>query len=358
FNISSPGQLADVLFNNLKLPVTGIKKGKTAFSTAASELEKLRGKHPIIELITQYREVTKLANTYIEPLPNMVDENSRLHTTFSLTVAPTGRLSSSDPNLQNIPTRTELGKRIRTAFVAEKGKTLVSADYSQFELRIAAVLSKDSEMIKLFNGDADIHTITAAQIYNRSPEDVSKNMRRDAKVVNFGVMYGLGPHGLASATGLTYEQAKHFIERYFEVRPKLVKFIDSVKEQAKKDGYVQTMFGRRRPTPDVNSSNFMVRETAMRAAVNMPFQGTAADIMKMAMIKVQENFDKYQSSNSKYQTDKPKMLLQIHDSLIVECPKKEAEKTAKLLKTTMENIVKLPVKLTVETSIGENWGEL
>ncbi|HLB66592.1 MAG TPA: DNA polymerase I, partial [Candidatus Saccharimonadales bacterium] len=159
FNISSPGQLADVLFNKLKLPVTGIKKGKTAFSTAASELEKLRGKHPIIELITQYREVTKLANTYIEPLPNMVDENSRLHTTFSLTVAPTGRLSSSDPNLQNIPTRTELGKRIRTAFVAEKGKTLVSADYSQFELRIAAVLSKDSEMIKLFNGDADIHTI-------------------------------------------------------------------------------------------------------------------------------------------------------------------------------------------------------
>ena len=316
FNISSPAQLADILFHKLKLPTTDIKRGKTGFSTAASELEKLRSAHPIIDLITQYREVTKLKNTYVDTLPNMVDANSRVHTTFNLTIAQTGRLSSTEPNLQNIPVRSELGKRIRTAFVAEKGKALVSADYSQFELRIAAVLSKDEDMMKLFNQDADIHTITAAQIYNRSPEDVSKNMRRDAKMVNFGVMYGLSAHGLSAGTGLTHEQAAHFIDRYFEVRPKLLKYIESVKEQAKTKGYVETMFGRRRPTPDVNSSNFAVREAAMRAAVNMPFQGTAADIMKMAMVKVQENLDKV-----KVESQKCKMLLQIHDSLIIECPK-------------------------------------
>ncbi len=347
FNISSPGQLADVLFNKLKLPVTGIKKGKTAFSTAAPELEKLRGTHPVIDLITQYREVTKLKNTYIDTLPKMIDESSRVHTTFSLTIAPTGRLSSSDPNLQNIPVKTELGKRIRTAFVADKGMTLVSADYSQFELRLAAVLSEDRDMIKLFNEDADIHTITAAQIYDRSPEDVTKNMRRDAKVVNFGIMYGLGPHGLTAATGITYEQAKHFIDRYFEVRPKLLKYIASVKEQAQKNGYVETLYGRRRPSPDVHSSNFAVREAALRAAVNMPFQGTAADIMKMAMIEVAEKLKK-----------DSKLLLQIHDSLIVECPKADAKNVAKILKNTMENVVKLPVKLTVDTAIGENWGDL
>lgn len=348
FNIASPGQLADILFKKLNLPTQGIKRGKTGYSTAASELDKLRGSHPIIDLITQFREVTKLKNTYVDALPRQVDENSRLHTTFALTVAQTGRLSSNDPNLQNIPTRTDLGRRIRTAFVAGKGNSLVSADYSQFELRLAAYLSGDTELMEQFNSGADIHVTTAAEIYDREPEDVTKQMRRDAKVVNFGVMYGLSPHGLVSATGMTYDAAKKFIDKYFEVRPKLLEFIESVKEQAKKEGYVENLFGRRRPSPDINSSNFAVREAAMRAAVNMPFQGSAADIMKKAMVEV----------GKKLYGSQCKILLQIHDSLIVECPESEAKHTAKILKDTMESVVNLPVKLTVDTSIGRNWGEL
>lgn len=348
FNISSPSQLAEILFTKLNLPKNGIKKGKTGYSTAARELDKLRGSHPIIDLISQYREVTKLKNTYVDALPKLVDKHNRLHTTFNLTIAQTGRLSSTDPNLQNIPVRTELGRRIRTAFVAGPGKVLVSADYSQFELRLAAFLSDDKQLIEQFNKDVDVHTATAAQIYNREPEDVTKNMRRDAKVVNFGVMYGLGAHGLTQATGMSYDQAKHFIERYFEVRPNLLNYIDSVKEMARKDGYVATFFGRRRPTPDIHSSNFAVREAANRAAVNMPFQGTAADIMKLAMITIDK---KLASSNSK-------VLLQIHDSVLVECPEADASKTAKLLKETMENVCKLSVRLTVDTSTGKNWGEL
>ena len=348
FNIASPAQLAEILFVKLNLPKEGIKRGKTGYSTAASELDKLRGLHPIIDLISQFREVSKLKNTYVDTLPNLVDENSRVHTTFALTIAQTGRLSSSDPNLQNIPVKTDLGKHIRTAFVAGEGNMLVGADYSQFELRIAAMLCGDETLIDQFNRDIDVHVATAALITGRDPEDVTKQMRRDAKVVNFGVMYGLSPHGLTAATGMTHEQAKHFIDRYFEVRPKLLGYIESVKEKARNEGYSETYFGRRRPTPDVHSSNFVVRESAMRAAVNMPFQGTAADIMKMAMVAI----DKKLVGNN------CKMLLQIHDSVLVECPADEAESTAKLLKETMENVVKLPVKLTVDTAIGKNWGEL
>lgn len=348
FNIGSPAQLADILFNVMKLPTEGIKKGKTGYSTAASELDKLRAGHPIIDMITQYREVTKLKSTYIDALPKLVDSNSRLHTNFALTVAQTGRLSSNDPNLQNIPVRTELGKRIRTAFIAAPGNVLVGADYSQFELRLAAVLAKDEEMISAFNRGLDVHTLTAAQIYGRNPEDVTKNMRRDAKVVNFGIMYGLSTHGLVAATGMSYEQAKGFIEKYFKARPKLKYYIEHVKEQARADGYVETLLGRRRPTPDVKSSNFAVREAAMRAAVNMPFQGSAADIMKKAMIDIHQ----------KLQGTKAKMLLQIHDSVLVECPKKDAEDIAKLLQQTMQDAYKLPVQLTVDTDIGQTWGEL
>jgi DNA polymerase-1 len=348
FNIGSPSQLADILFSKLNLPTQGIKKGKTGYSTAASELDKLRAAHPIIDLITSWREVTKLKNTYVDVMPKMVDENSRLHTTYDLTVAQTGRLSSNDPNLQNIPVRTDLGKQIRTAFVAGPGKMLVSADYSQFELRLATYLCGDKDLIDMFNRDFDVHTATAAEIYGREEQDVTKNMRRDAKVVNFGVMYGLSAHGLVEATGMTYEQAKHFIEKYFEVRPKLLKYIESVKEKAQKDGYVENIFGRRRPTPDVKSSNYMVREAAMRQAVNMPFQGSAADIMKLAMIAV----------DKKLESKDCRVLLQIHDSLVLECPEKDADKTAQLLKETMENVYKLPVKLTVDTSTGKTWGEL
>ncbi len=349
FNISSPAQLAEVLFTKLKLETAGIKKGKTGYSTAASELDKLRGKHPIIDMITQYREVTKLKNTYIDTLPKQIDKNSRVHTTYNMATAPTGRLSSVDPNLQNIPVRTELGKRIRTAFVAEKGNVFVGADYSQFELRLAAVLADDKEMIDSFNRGIDVHTLTAAQVYGRDPEDVTKNMRRDAKVVNFGIMYGLSTHGLVEATGMTYDQAKHFIEKYFETRPKLKAYLESVKEKAKQDGYVETLLGRRRPTPDVKSSNFMVREAAMRAATNMPFQGSAADIMKIAMIDIHKKLG---------QNNSCKLLLQIHDSVLVECPEGEAKEVAKMLKETMEAAYKLPVDLTVDTDTGENWGDL
>lgn len=348
FNVGSPQQLADTLFNKLDLPKQGIKKGKTGFSTAASELDKLRGTHPIIDLISQWREVSKLKNTYVDTLPDMVDENSRIHTTYNLTIAQTGRLSSTDPNLQNIPVRTKLGKEIRTAFIAEEGNMLVSADYSQQELRLAAYLSDDDQLIDMFNRDVDVHVATAAQIYGRDPEDITKNMRRDAKVVNFGVMYGLSPHGLSSATGMNHEQAKHFIDKYFNVRPKLQKYIESVKEKAKNDGYVETIMGRRRPTPDVHSGNFAVREAAFRAAVNMPFQGSAADIMKLAMVKV----------NEKLRGTDCKILLQIHDSLIVECPEEKAEETAKTLKEVMEGAYELPIKQTVDTEIGKNWGQL
>lgn len=351
FNIGSPGQLAEVLFTKLDLPKQGIKKGKTGYSTAASELDKLRGKHPIIDLISQYREVAKLKNTYVDTLPQQVDENSRLHTTFRLTIAQTGRLSSNDPNLQNIPTRTDLGRRIRTAFVAGKGKTFVSADYSQFELRLAAVMAEDKELVEMFNKGADIHTTTAAQVYGRELEDVTKNMRRAAKVINFGILYGMSPHGLAVAAGMTYDQAMNFIERYKELRKPLFDYIDRIKEFAKKEGYVETIFGRRRPMPDIHSSNFMVRSAAERAAINMPIQGTEADLMKLAMIEIDKRLQKeYPGAD---------MLLQIHDSILVEVEEKDADGVAKLLKATMEGIYpKLPVRLDVDTTIGHNWGEL
>jgi DNA polymerase-1 len=350
FNIASPTQLAVVLFEKLDLPKQGIKKGKTGYSTAASELDKLRGQHPIIDLITQYREVAKLKNTYVDTLPLLVDEHSRVHTTFNLTVAQTGRLSSNDPNLQNIPTRTDLGRRIRTAFVAGPGNKLVSADYSQFELRLAAVLADDKELIDMFNRGADIHTATAALVYEREQEDVTKQMRRAAKVINFGILYGMSPHGLSVAANMNYEQASEFIKKYKAVRQPLFDYMDKVKEQAKKDGYVATMFGRRRPMPDIHSSNFMVRAGAERASINMPIQGTEADLMKLAMVKV--------DAVLREQFPAAKQLLQIHDSILLECPEADATAVSELLQTTMQDVYKLPVRLDVDVTIGDNWGEL
>lgn len=349
FNIASPSQLADILFTELKLPTQGVKKGKTGYSTAATELDKLRPLHPIIDLITQYREVTKLMSTYVETLPKQVDEQGRLHTTFNMATAPTGRLSSVDPNLQNIPVRTDLGNRIRTAFVTEAGKVLISADYSQFELRLAAVLAEDQELIDMFNKDMDIHTATAAQVYGRNPEDVTKQMRRDAKVINFGILYGMSPHGLSAATGMTFVAAKQFIDKYFELRKPILEYMTNIKEAAKRDGYVETLFGRRRPMPDIHASNFIVRQGAERAAINMPIQGTEADLMKMAMIYAQKYLDTLPEAH---------MLLQIHDSILVEAPEGQAPEIAAKLKEIMENVYKLPVKLTVDTHIGKNWGEL
>lgn len=348
FNIGSPSQLSEVLFTKLQLPTTGIKKGKTGYSTGQKELDKLRGQHPIIELIERTRELAKLKNTYIDTLPTVADENSRIHTTFNQDVASTGRLSSTNPNLQNIPVRTDLGRRIREAFIPEKGKVFVSADYSQFELRLAAVLANDTQLISDFNSDVDIHTKTASEAYGIPLEEVTKLQRRAAKVINFGVLYGMSPHGLSAATGMNFTEAKHFIDQYFTLRAPIRTYLDATLQQAHDRGYVETYFGRRRPTPDVNSSNFMVREAAKRAAANMPIQGTEADLMKMAMLKVDERLG-----------DLGEQILQIHDSILIECPEENADKVANLLQDTMETIYPgLKVKLKVDVSTGKNWGEL
>jgi DNA polymerase-1 len=348
FNISSPAQLSKVLFEDMGIPTKGIKKGKTAYSTAVGELDKLRWDYPIINLITQYREYTKLKSTYVDALPKLVDEKSRLHTDFRLTIAQTGRLSSADPNLQNIPVRTEIGKKIRDAFVAGEGNSFVSADYSQFELRLAAAMAGDKELIELFNQDADIHTETAAQIYSIQPHEVLPEQRRHAKVINFGILYGMSTHGLAVATGMSLIEAKEFLEKYKQLRKPLFDYTAGLIELAKKQGYVETIFGRRRPMPDIHSSNFIVRSSAERAAMNMPIQGTEADLMKMAMIKVDEVIP-----------DGAKQLLQIHDSIMVECKDSQVEEVGELLVKTMENIyTKLPVKLKVDVKSGKTWGDL
>ncbi|MFY9228301.1 MAG: DNA polymerase I [Candidatus Microsaccharimonas sp.] len=348
FNIGSPAQLSEVLFAELNLPTAGIKRGKTGFSTGQAELDKLRGKHPIIELIEQTRELAKLKSTYTDALPKEADEHNRIHTTFNQDVAATGRLSSTAPNLQNIPIRSDLGKKIREAFVADKGKVLVSADYSQFELRLAAVLANDTELINDFNGDVDIHTKTASRVYGIPMEEVTKNQRRAAKVINFGVLYGMSPHGLAANTGMTFGEAKDFIDQYFDLRKPIRKFIDGTLAKARTEGYVETYHGRRRPTPDIHSSNFMVRAGAERAAANMPIQGTEADLMKLAMLQVDEQIGEL-----------GEQILQVHDSILVECLEENAEKISEILKSVMENIAPdLGIKLKVDVSVGKNWGDL
>jgi DNA polymerase I len=356
FNISSTQQLSVVLFEKLGLPTINQRRGKNgSFSTAADVLDKLRETHPIIECITQYRELTKLKSTYVDPLPQLVDEDGRLHTTFNMTVAQTGRLSSADPNLQNIPVRTELGRTIREAFIADDGYDLISADYSQFELRLAAVLAGDTDMIEAFNSDIDIHTLTASQVFGVALEDVTKEMRYQAKAVNFGILYGQTPHGLASGTGMSFEEARQFIDKYFAQRQPLLDFIAKTRQQALEQGYVETLFGRRRPTPDVRSSNYMVREGAYRQAINMPVQGTEADLMKMAMIRLQREFD---SAWGKA-TQKPRQLLQIHDSILAECPAADVDAVSELMREVMESIYPdIGIKLKVDVKSGHTWGEL
>jgi len=348
FNIGSPAQLSEVLFTKLQLSTTGIKKGKTGYSTGQKELDKLRGQHPIIELIEQTRELAKLKNTYTDALPKLTDQHSRLHTTFNQDVAATGRLSSTNPNLQNIPIRTELGKKIREAFIPEGDKVFVSADYSQFELRLAAILANDTGLINDFNGEVDIHTKTASEVYGIPMDEVTKSQRRDAKVINFGVLYGMSPHGLAANTGMSFTQAKDFIDQYFALRAPIRTYIDDTLARARTEGYVETYFGRRRPTPDILSSNFMVRSGAERAAANMPIQGTEADLMKLAMLRVESQLG-----------DLGDQVLQIHDSILIECPRENADKVADILKTVMESIApQLGIKLKVDVSTGTNWGDL
>ncbi len=350
FNPASPAQLAQVLFGDLKLPSQNIKKGKTGFSTASSELEKLRGQHPIIEQIEAYREVAKLLSTYIQPLPLLADTRGRVHTTFHQTIAATGRLSSTDPNLQNIPIRTEYGRRIRKAFIAPPGRSLLSCDYAQIELRLAAALAQDKALLKAFADGKDIHKTTAAAMWNVPLEDVTADQRRAAKTVNFGVLYGQGAFGLSSGAGVSMAEAKEFIERYFAAYKDLRRYLEATKASAREYGYVETAFGRRRQVPDVHSPLAMIRARAERMAINMPIQGTEADLLKLAMIEVEKELPKWSKT--------ARLLLQVHDELVFEVDAGEEKALAAKLCTLMENVADVGVPLVVDAKFGQNWGEM
>jgi len=342
FNIGSPIQLKEVLFERLKIPMEGIKKGKTGFSTAATELEKMRGLHPIIDLISDWRELTKLKNTYLDALPELINKDTgRIHTSFNQTIAATGRLSSTDPNLQNIPVRTELGRKVRGAFVAEKGFTLLSVDYSQIELRIAAHLSGDKKMTKIFKDGGDIHEATA--------KEIGVN-RRYAKVINFGILYGLSAYGLTSRIAeVSQAEARVFIEKYKGVYRELITYLDKIVDEAHKQGFVENELGRIRNLPEINSSQFQVRAGAERAALNMPLQSLAADIIKLAMNKLEQD-DLVDSPDCR-------LLLQVHDELVFEVAKDKAMDFAQKIIKVMEGVYKLHVPLLASAKVGENWEE-
>lgn len=347
FNVASPLQLSKVLFEDLSLPTKGIKKSKNGFSTGQKELDKLREYSPIIEKIEQFREFSKLKSTYVDALPKLADEKNRIHSNFAQDVTTTGRLSSSNPNLQNIPIRSELGRRIREGFVAKKRNLLVSADYSQFELRLAAVLANDKPLIETFEKDLDIHAKTASEVFGVPIDEVSKEQRRVAKIINFSVLYGVGAHNLSGTIGVGFYEAKKYIEEYFNAHKPIRELMDNTLKKAQDEGFVETFFGRRRPMPDIKSSNFMIREMAKRAAQNMPIQGTEADLMKRAMLAVDEKIVKAGLGDQ---------ILQIHDSILVEVPAENAENVAEILKQEMENVApELNVKLKVEVSIGKDW---
>lgn len=348
FNVNSPLQMSQILFEKLGLPVKGIKKTSRGYSTGAKELEKLKDEHPVVAEIIRYRETMKLLSTYIAPLIEQVAADGRIHSTFTQNVTATGRLSSLNPNLQNIPVRSEEGKRIRRGFVAPEGRILVSADYSQFELRLAAVLAGDEALVSDFNHDVDIHTKTAAEVYQIPMEEVTKLQRRVAKVINFGIMYGMSPKGLSDATEMNFFEAKRFIDEYFKVRQKIYAYLNHTLEEARETGEVRTFYGRKRPTPDVKSSNFIIRNAAERAAQNMPIQGTEADLMKRAMTFVDKKLP-----------EGAKLVLQIHDSLVVECDQADEEAVKMILQKEMEGVApELKIKLKVEVTAGQNLGEL
>ncbi|MFC1901587.1 DNA polymerase I [Chloroflexota bacterium] len=349
FNINSPKQISNLLFEELMLPKS--RKTTLGYSTDAAVLEKLRKAHPVIEPILEYRQLYKLKSTYTDTLVNLVNpQTGRIHTSFSQTQTATGRLSSNNPNMQNIPVRGELGGEIRQAFVAPPGSYLLAGDYSQIDLRALAHLSQDAGLLSAFRHDEDIHAATAAQIFGVEAAQITADMRRLAKTVNFGVIYGMSDYGLEQATELSREEAGRFITAYFEKYPGVRKYLDDTKEQARRDGYVQTLLGRRRFIPDINSSNRQVREAAERMAINMPVQGTSADIIKVAMINLyREMADRRLQS---------KMLLQVHDELVFEVPEGEMEVMRKLVPEVMDSAVALTVPLKVDTKVGKNWGEM
>lgn len=349
FNINSHQQLGRILFEELRLPRS--RKTKSGYSTEASVIEGLRGTHPIIELVLDYRQLSKMKSTYVDALPALINpDTGRVHTSFNQTATTTGRLSSTEPNLQNIPIRGELGGKMRQAITAPPGSYLLSGDYSQIDLRALAHLSQDPELIAAFARDEDIHAMTASRIYGVERADVTSEMRRVAKTVNFGVVYGMSDYGLEQATGLSREEAAQFIALYFERYPKVKEYIEATKEQARKLGYVQTVMGRRRFIPEINSPNWQLRQAAERMAINAPVQGTSADIIKIAMINMHREM--------KNRNLKSKMLLQIHDELLFEVPREEIEETKSLVAEIMPEAMKLCVPLKTDIKLGKNWGDM
>ncbi|MBE3127635.1 MAG: DNA polymerase I [Candidatus Atribacteria bacterium] len=349
FNINSPKQLSVILFERLKLPV--VKKIKTGYSTNADVLNTLAPQHKVVPFILEYRELDKLKNTYIDKLPFLVNSKTkRIHTSFHQTVTSTGRLSSSEPNLQNIPIRTEMGREIRKAFIAEEGLVLLSADYSQIELRILAHLSRDESLLNAFKNDEDIHAHTASGIFNLDQNIISEQMRRMAKVINFGIIYGMSSYGLASNLGVGREEAEKYISNYFFRYQGVKKYIEREKEEARKKGYVLTLLNRRRYLEGINSKDRKIREFNERIAINAPIQGSAADLIKLAMIKIDESFKK--------ERFKSRLLLQIHDELIFEIYQPELEKVKSIIKEIMEHSLELSVPIKVNLKTGNNWAEL
>lgn len=348
FNLASPKQLSTILFDRLHLTPTGKRNKQGNYSTGVKVLDRLAKTNPVVQLIQQYRSISKLKSTYADALAAATDLTGRIHTTFSQDVVSTGRLSSSNPNLQNIPTRTPQGKQIKQCFVAPAGRVIVNADYAQFELRLAAALAGDQKMIAMFSDPKnDIHAMTAAEAYGIPLDQVTSEQRRHAKTINFGVLYGMSPKGLADATGMSMTAAAKFIARYFEIRQPIRAYLDKILAQAETDGYVETWCGRRRPTPDVKSSNFVVREAAKRAAANMPIQGTEADLMKQAMLKIEA------------EVKNAVQIMQVHDSIMLECDEAAAPAVAAQVKSIMEHIAPdLGVRLLVDVSYGPSWGEL
>ena len=348
FNVNSRDQLETVLYDELKLTASGKKTQTGKRSTAASALEELQGQHEMIDRILTYRELTKLKSTYLEPLPKLIHpKTGRLHTRFNQTGTATGRLSSIDPNLQNIPVRTEIGRKIRKAFRAEVGKKLIAADYSQIELRILAHMSGDENLIRVFKEGHDIHTQTAAWMFGLEAGAVGSEQRRAAKTINFGILYGMSAHRLSNELSIPYAEATGFIERYFASYPKVRAWIDQTLSDARQTGYVETMFGRRRFVADLNSKIRTVREAAERMAFNMPVQGTAADLMKLAMVKLQPELDRLGAH----------LVLQVHDELLVEVVEDKTQNVAEVVREVMQNAWKFDVPLEVGTGIGENWLE-
>ena len=349
FNINSPKQLGVILFEKMNLPV--IKKTKTGYSTAVDVLEKLASKSPIVECILEYRQLAKLNSTYVDGLQTYIDEKGKIHTRFIQNLTQTGRLSSQDPNLQNIPIRTEEGRQVRSAFLPSHSEwKLLSSDYSQIELRVLAHMANDVHMIEAFKNNIDIHTNTAMRVFGiQNPEEVTSSMRRQAKAVNFGIVYGISDYGLSQNLNIPRKKAKEFIDRYLEEFQGVKDYMETIVAEARQKDYVETLFHRRRYLPEIHSSNFNIRSFAERTAMNSPIQGTAADILKVAMIELDREL-----TERNFQA---KLLLQIHDELIFEVPAEEVESLQSLVEEVMENAVSLSVPLKADSNIGNNWYE-